>query len=83
MTTTKKTPAADSQSTSTTAVQAPAPRSAAVVGPPLPAGAAPETVVLSHHLRIDGVDYAPGSTIRVSPDYARRLRAQGYTARSR
>ncbi|MFD7334931.1 hypothetical protein ACFV98_02860 [Streptomyces violascens] len=41
-----------------------------------------ETIVLSHHLRIEGADYVPGSNIRVSVDYARRLRKQGYVARS-
>ncbi|MEU6755983.1 hypothetical protein [Streptomyces sp. NPDC046685] len=55
---------------------------AAVVGPALVGDAVPQTVVLSHHLRIGGTDYAPGDKILVSPDYARRLRAQGYTART-
>ncbi|MBB4902510.1 DUF7210 family protein [Streptomyces griseomycini] len=53
-----------------------------VVGPPLAVGADPVSVRLSHHLTIDGVDYRPGSEISVSPDYARRLRGQGYIART-
>lgn len=57
-------------------------RAAAVVGPPLGHGQTPETVTLSHHLRIGGTDYAPGAQIFVSPDYARRLRAQGFIART-
>ncbi|MEU1592772.1 hypothetical protein ABZ468_07900 [Streptomyces sp. NPDC005708] len=54
----------------------------AVVGPVPAAGVEPVTVTLSHHLAINGKDYQPGSVIRVSPDYARRLRTQGYTART-
>lgn len=53
-----------------------------VVGPALTAGATPLTVTLSHHLNIDGTDYAPGAEIRISPDYARRLRTQGYVSRT-
>ncbi|MFI7299252.1 hypothetical protein ACWCY6_17490 [Streptomyces sp. 900105755] len=55
---------------------------APVVGPPLGEGQEPVTVTLSHHLRIDGTDYTPGAEIIVSPDYARRLRGQGFTART-
>jgi hypothetical protein len=40
------------------------------------------TVVLSHHLRIEGREYPPGSKVRVTEDYARRLRSQGYIART-
>ncbi|MFG2408748.1 hypothetical protein ACGFR8_31280 [Streptomyces brevispora] len=57
-------------------------RAPAVVGPPLGLGQEPETVTLSHHLRISGTDYTPGAKILVSPDYARRLRGQGFTART-
>ncbi|MCD9904631.1 hypothetical protein LUR56_40165 [Streptomyces sp. MT29] len=57
-------------------------RTAPVVGPPLPPGQTAETVTLSHHLRIGGTDYIPGAQIHVSPDYARRLRGQGFTART-
>jgi hypothetical protein len=53
-----------------------------VVGPPLGDGDKPATVTLSHHLRINGTDYVPGTEIRVSPDYARSLRGQGYIART-
>ncbi len=53
-----------------------------VAGPSLIEGQEPVTVTLSHHLRIDGADYQPGSQVRVSPDYARRLRTQGYTSRT-
>ncbi|MFE3644866.1 hypothetical protein ACFXOM_28470 [Streptomyces sp. NPDC059169] len=53
-----------------------------VVGPSLIEGKEPVPVTLSHHLRIDGADYQPGSQVRVSPDYARRLRTQGYTSRT-
>ncbi|MCG8971744.1 hypothetical protein [Streptomyces sp. CL12-4] len=56
----------------------PAPASEAVVGPALPVGVAPVKVRLSHHLGIGGADYPPGAEILVSPDYARRLRGQGY-----
>ncbi|MFI6686603.1 hypothetical protein [Streptomyces sp. NPDC050485] len=41
-----------------------------------------ESIVLSHHLRIEGADFVPGSKVRVPSDYARRLRRQGYVARS-
>ncbi|MET7573412.1 hypothetical protein ABZT04_33680 [Streptomyces sp. NPDC005492] len=58
-------------------------RAPTVVGPPLGEDQEPVTVTLSHHLRIDGADYTPGAEINVSPDYARRLRVQGFTARSR
>ncbi|MFC9280961.1 hypothetical protein [Streptomyces collinus] len=57
-------------------------RAPVVVGPPLNEGQEPVTVTLSHHLRIDGADYTPGARIPVSPDYARRLRGQGFTART-
>lgn len=57
-------------------------RAATVVGPQLGRGQEPETVTLSHHLRIGGTDYTPGARILVSPDYARRLRGQGYAART-
>ncbi|MGW2496266.1 hypothetical protein ACWCV2_17410 [Streptomyces pseudogriseolus] len=57
-------------------------RAPALVGPPLGEGQEPVTVTLSHHLRIDGVDFTPGAQINVSPDYARRLRGQGFTART-
>lgn len=53
-----------------------------VVGPPLGDGQKAATITLSHHLRIDGTDYLPGDEIRVSPDYARSLNAQGYVART-
>ncbi|MEV0444624.1 hypothetical protein AB0I84_04385 [Streptomyces spectabilis] len=41
-----------------------------------------ETITLSHHLNIGGASYQPGAKIRVSADYARRLRRQGYVART-
>ncbi|MFE3139625.1 hypothetical protein [Streptomyces scopuliridis] len=41
-----------------------------------------ETIMLSNHLRIDGTDYLPGAKVRVTADYARRLRMQGYIART-
>ncbi|MEV7512080.1 hypothetical protein AB0O57_29400 [Streptomyces sp. NPDC091201] len=53
-----------------------------VVGPALVSTMQPVTVVLAAHLHIGGADYAPGDKILVSADYARRLRGQGYTARS-
>lgn len=53
-----------------------------VVGPPLREDEAPSTVTLSHHLCIDGTDYAPGVELSVSSDYARRLRGQGFVART-
>lgn len=56
----------------------PAETSEAVVGPAPVAGADPVRVKLSHHLTIDGTNYRPGAHILVSPDYARRLRRQGY-----
>ncbi|MFJ4084874.1 hypothetical protein ACIP2Z_38775 [Streptomyces iakyrus] len=49
-----------------------------VVGPALPAGAEPVAVTLAHHHTIDGTDYPPGAKLLVSPDYAQRLRGQGY-----
>ena len=41
-----------------------------------------ETITLSHHLNIEGTSYQPGAKVRVSADYARRLRRQGYVART-
>lgn len=41
-----------------------------------------ETITLSNHLRIEGADYLPGAKVRVTADYARRLRLQGYVART-
>ncbi|MBZ6476663.1 hypothetical protein [Streptomyces griseocarneus] len=45
-------------------------------------GAGMETITLSHHLNIEGTSYLPGAKIRVPSDYARRLRRQGYVART-
>ncbi|MEV8344547.1 hypothetical protein [Streptomyces niveus] len=84
-TTTKKVAADTSESAATTTEVRPEPatrRASAVVGPPLGEGQEPVTVTLSHHLRIDSTDYTPGDKITVSPDYARRLRGQGFTART-
>lgn len=53
-----------------------------LVGPAPLAGVDPVTVTLSHHLNIGGTDYQPGAEILVSPDYARRLRTQGYVSRT-
>ncbi|MFJ4880066.1 hypothetical protein ACIP93_33330 [Streptomyces sp. NPDC088745] len=53
-----------------------------VVGPALGAGVEPVTVTLSHHHTIDGTDYPPGAELLVSPDYAYRLRLQGYVTRA-
>ncbi|MEU9354994.1 hypothetical protein AB0D65_29365 [Streptomyces griseoloalbus] len=84
--TTKK-PAAAAAEESTTpvaettparSVRKPAPE--VVVGPALPAGVDPVHVTLAHHHTIDGTDYSPGAQILVSPDYAHRLRGQGYAA---
>ncbi|WP_097983667.1 hypothetical protein [Streptomyces sp. f150] len=47
-----------------------------------PANAPTVTVTLSNHLNIEGTHYAPGAKVRVSADYARRLRLPGYVARS-
>jgi len=52
-------------------------------GPPLTHGQTAQQVTLSHHLAIDGTDYLPGSRLLVSPDYAQRLRSNGYAARER
>ncbi|NEA53594.1 hypothetical protein G3I60_05335 [Streptomyces sp. SID13666] len=86
MTNIKSTPDAGSSKitadTEPTEPKAPLPRTPDVIGPPLPVGAEPETVVLSHHLAIGGKDYAPGARILIAPDYARRLRGQGYVART-
>ena len=60
----------------------PARRAPGVVGPPLGEDEKPVPVTLSHHLRVDGTDYTPGAEIHVSPDYARRLRGQGFIART-
>ncbi|NML55179.1 hypothetical protein HHL19_35365 [Streptomyces sp. R302] len=64
---------------------APAPRPPALAGPVGPAVnpfEAPVTITLSHHLEVDGTHYTPGDEILVSPEYAERLRVQGYTPRS-
>ncbi|MFG2986257.1 hypothetical protein ACGFYQ_34235 [Streptomyces sp. NPDC048258] len=79
--TTKNAPTTSTTPTPATEEKSTAP-AAPVVGPPSATDAPAVTVVLSHHLRIGGADYPPGATIRVSPDYARRLRTQGYTART-
>jgi hypothetical protein len=84
-TTAKKTAAAAEESPETVTAGARLERTRRapdVVGPPLGEGQEPVTVALSHHLRIDGTDYTPGAEITVSPDYARRLRGQGFTART-
>ncbi|MFM9634494.1 MULTISPECIES: hypothetical protein [Streptomyces] len=85
--TTPKKPAADTAAEETVeAVTEAAPprpaRTAAadpdVVGPALLIGADPVAVTLAHHHAIDGTDYQPGAKLLVSPDYAHRLRGQGY-----
>ncbi|MFI1012667.1 hypothetical protein [Streptomyces sp. NPDC020965] len=50
----------------------------------VPARPAPpmETITLANHLNIGGRAFLPGAKVRVSPDYARRLRLSGYVARS-
>ncbi|MFE2181345.1 hypothetical protein [Streptomyces sp. NPDC059455] len=53
-----------------------------VVGPALAVGAEPIAVTLAHHHTIDGTGYPPGAKILVSPDYAHRLRAQGYATQA-
>lgn len=83
--TTKK-PAADTvaeESLEAVTETAPARRPAPdpdVVGPRLPLGVEPVTVTLAHHHTIDGADYPPGAQLLVSPDYAHRLRGQGYAS---
>lgn len=88
-TTTKKAPArADEPTETETATAEARPRrtptttTPAVVGPAPLAGVEPVKVRLSHHLGIGGNDYPPGAEILVSPDYARRLRTQGYVSRT-
>jgi hypothetical protein len=82
----KKTSAGTDESaaaaTDTTEDRPAARRAPAVVGPAPGEGEETVTVTLSHHLRINGADYTPGDKILVSADYARRLRAQGFTART-
>jgi hypothetical protein len=51
-----------------------------VVGPALSAGVEPVSVTLAHHHTVDGTDYPPGAKLLVSPEYAQRLRGQGYAA---
>ena len=87
-TTVKKT-APEAEESTAAVTEAPGPRpkrtpapAPTVVGPAPVAGVAAVPVRLSHHLTIGGIDYRPGSEIHVSPDYARRLRAQGYVART-
>ncbi|MFF9901228.1 hypothetical protein [Streptomyces longispororuber] len=71
------------KNTAPEAEQKATPRSPQPVGPSAAAADTPlQTVTLSHHLRIGGKDYAPGDKARVTADYARRLRAQGYVART-
>jgi hypothetical protein len=82
-TNTRKTPAeTDAKTTETAApAEAPAEETVAVAGPPLRPGQKPEKLTLAHHLRIGAKEYLPGSTVVVSPDYARQLRRNGYAAR--
>ncbi|MFH8466048.1 hypothetical protein [Streptomyces sp. NPDC017991] len=47
-----------------------------------PSNAPMETVTLANHLNIEGRSYLPGAKVRVSADYARRLRISGYVART-
>lgn len=49
-----------------------------VVGPVLLSGVKPVAVTLAHHHTVDGTDYPPGAELLVSPEYAQRLRGQGY-----
>ncbi|MFM9697898.1 hypothetical protein [Streptomyces europaeiscabiei] len=81
-TTTKKPATEAGAATSDSTETRPAHREPTLVGSPLGEGQEPVTVTLSHHLRIDGTDFTPGAEITVSPDYARRLRGQGFTARN-
>ncbi|MFE2011310.1 hypothetical protein [Streptomyces sp. NPDC059491] len=79
----KKPAAPDVAEESTDIVTQPAPAArppaiAAPVGPAVSPLAAPVTVTLSHHHEIDGTAYVPGAEILVAPEYAERLRAQGY-----
>jgi hypothetical protein len=74
--TTETTPAIGSPDTVINA--APAPADTPVIGGPLRIGEEPLTVTLSHHLTVDGRDYVPGTTLRVSPAYARSLTVNGY-----
>ncbi|MER7951973.1 hypothetical protein ABTY59_31740 [Streptomyces sp. NPDC096079] len=83
--TTKKpaVPAAAEQSTDADIVIQPAPAVrpstlARRVGPALDPSVAPVAVRLTHHHEIDGTAYAPGTELLVDPEYAERLRAQGY-----
>ncbi|MGW0033087.1 DUF7210 family protein [Streptomyces sp. NPDC003314] len=83
--TTKKpaAPAAAEQSTDTdvTIQPAPAARPAVLarrVGPALDPDVEPVRIRLTHHHEIDGTTYAPGDELLVDPEYAARLRAQGY-----
>ncbi|GAA5071023.1 hypothetical protein [Streptomyces similanensis] len=78
----KAAPDADTTAAEATEAAESARRIPAVVGPPLGVGDDPVSITLSHHLRIDGADYVPGAQVKVSPDYARRLRAQGFIART-
>ncbi|MFE6639473.1 hypothetical protein ACFVFT_38080 [Streptomyces tendae] len=87
-TTKKPAAAAAEKSTAPTTETAPArsPRKPAaapeaVVGPAVRAGVDPVRVTLVHHHTIDGTDYPPGAQLLVSPDYAHRLRGQGYATR--
>ncbi|WP_328491172.1 DUF7210 family protein [Streptomyces zaomyceticus] len=75
-------PAAAEESTDIVTQPAPASRPAVIpatpVGPTVGPVTAPVTVTLSHHHEIDGTAYAPGAEVLVAPEYAARLRAQGY-----
>lgn len=83
--TTKKPAAPDAAELSTEAdvvtQPSPAVRPAALaclVGPTLNPAVEPASIRLTHHHEIDGVTYAPGDELLVDPEYAARLRAQGY-----
>ncbi|WP_435059864.1 hypothetical protein [Streptomyces sp. bgisy060] len=73
--TTKSTPRTTPSAQDTSSDKAAATPATDTAHPPM------ETITLSHHLNIAGTEYPPGSRIRVSTDYARRLRRQGYVAR--
>ncbi|MFP3990994.1 hypothetical protein U9R90_26710 [Streptomyces sp. E11-3] len=68
--------------TKTSAPQAPAPEIKSAPTSSTAARTRMETITLSNHLRIEGTDHLPGAKVRVTADYARRLRLQGYVART-
>ncbi|MFJ3094632.1 hypothetical protein [Streptomyces hydrogenans] len=71
-------PSADTDLVAQPAVGSRPPAVPNVVRPPISPFESPIPITLVHHFEIDGTAYPPGADLLVAPEYAERLRAQGY-----